>query len=199
MSRKYEQTKRAEQQNETRRRIARAAVELHSLVGPARTTVSAVADRAGVQRNTFYRHFPDDRSLMAACSALFDSEHPLPDPRSWVRESDPTVRAESALSALYAYWDQHESLIGNVLRDAETDDIVREAASRSWGAALTQIRDSIVGPLDSTPRKQSMAELIAFADLAISFRTWRTLVRDNGLTSQRAAALMASHLASEAF
>lgn len=194
MTRKYHQSRRAEQQEETRRRIARAAVELHGLVGPARTTVSAVAERAGVQRNTLYRHFPDEHSLMAACSALFDSEHPLPDPADWAREEDPMRRAERGLGALYEYWEEHEELVRNVLRDAETDDVVREAASRSWDASMVSIRQAIIGDRRSTAQSE---ELTAFADLAVSFRTWQTLVRHNGLTSRQAATLMASRLSAE--
>ena len=80
MTRKYELKKRAETVEETRRRIVEAAVELHGTVGPARTTVSAIADRAGVQRQTYYRHFPSERELLTACSGLWEEQHPPPDP-----------------------------------------------------------------------------------------------------------------------
>ena len=60
--------RRAEQLEETRQRIVDATVALHEEVGPARTTVTAIAQRAGVSRPTVYNQFPDDRSLFAACS-----------------------------------------------------------------------------------------------------------------------------------
>ena len=55
--RKYELKKRAEQMGETRLRITEAAIELHGSVGPSRTTMSAVAERAGVE--------PDERLELA--------------------------------------------------------------------------------------------------------------------------------------
>ena len=79
MARTYTLTRRAEQQAETRRRIVEAAVELHGSVGPALTSISMVAERAGVQRHTLYAHFPDERSLQLACSGLFAERAPLPD------------------------------------------------------------------------------------------------------------------------
>src|SRR5438270_11413020 len=81
--RRYEQRKRAEDVAVTRRRITEAAVELHGSVGPSRTTVSAVADRAGVQRHTVYRHFPTEAELFRACSAHFWELDPIPDPERW--------------------------------------------------------------------------------------------------------------------
>jgi len=83
MARTYTLKRRAEQQEETRRRIVEAAVELHSSLGPARTTISMVAERAGVQRHTLYAHFPDERSLLMACSGLVEERSPPPDATAW--------------------------------------------------------------------------------------------------------------------
>jgi AcrR family transcriptional regulator len=80
MSRQYRQIKRAALQDETRLRITEATVDLHGSVGPRRTTISAVAERAGVQRATVYRHFPDERALFAACSSHWRDANPRPDP-----------------------------------------------------------------------------------------------------------------------
>jgi len=195
VTRKYEQRKRAEQQEDTRQRIVRAAVELHGQLGPARTTVSAVAERAGVQRNTFYRHFPDDRSLIHACSTLFDAENPLPDPEPWAEIDDPDERVRAALEALYRYWDRNQQLISNVLRDAEADDLVRQVASDSWGVALGRMCDVI---LAGWPARARSKPLRAVSDLAISFRTWQSLVHHSGLTSEAAACMMASLVSTEA-
>src|SRR5512134_1449821 len=97
--RRYRKRRRAALEEETRRRITEAAVELHGTIGPARTTVSAVADRAGVQRATVYRHFPDEESLFAACSAHWAMLNPPPDPGSW-DEPDPDRRLAVALEQL---------------------------------------------------------------------------------------------------
>ena len=74
-SRTYELKRRAELQEETRRRIVAAAVELHTTLGPSRTTVQAIAEKAGVTRPTVYAHFPDARSLFErADQALYQAK-----------------------------------------------------------------------------------------------------------------------------
>src|SRR3954471_19243501 len=117
--RKYELKKRAERQAETRRRIVQATEELHRTVGPAKTTISEVAERAGVQRLTVYNHFPEERELFAACSAHFRQENPAPDPAAWAEIADPDERLRTALTELYAYYERTEDMTGNVRRDAE--------------------------------------------------------------------------------
>src|SRR5688500_10745162 len=104
MPRKYELKKRAEAQDETRRRITEATVELHGTIGPARTTISAIAERAGVQRLTVYRHFPDERALLGACTSHWRERHPPPDPGPWTAIEDPRERAERALGELYGWY-----------------------------------------------------------------------------------------------
>ena len=117
--RKYELKKRAEREQETRLRIVRATVELHETVGPALTTRSAIAERAGVSRPTVYSHFPDELSLGKACSSLDLSENPLPDPGPWEEIADPESRLRVALSELYYYFRRREGLLANILRDQE--------------------------------------------------------------------------------
>src|SRR5216683_3553903 len=106
MARKYEQRRRADKQAETRRRIVEAAIELHRTKGPARTTLSDVARRAGVQRHTLYRHFPDERALGLACSGLFGELNPSPDPEPWRTVADPEERLRLGLSELYEYFER---------------------------------------------------------------------------------------------
>src|SRR6266851_6093020 len=104
MTRKYELKQRAQSQAETRQRIVEATVELHDSLGPARTTISAIAERAGVQRLTVYRHFPDDRSLFRACSGHWAARNPKPDPSSWAAVDDPEARLRLALAEIYAFF-----------------------------------------------------------------------------------------------
>src|SRR4051794_30065455 len=129
MGRKYELRKRAERQEETRRRIVEAAVDLHGTIGPARTTVSAIAERAGVQRHTYYRHFPDDRTLGLACSGLYAERNPMPDPEPWRGIPDPEKRLRRGLEELYAYFERNEPMLSNVTRDAEVDPVTAELAA----------------------------------------------------------------------
>src|ERR671928_247211 len=100
-TRTYELKRRAERQEETRQRIVAAAVELHTTLGPSRTTVQAIAEKADVTRPTVYAHFPDARSLLEACSGHVRATIPPPDSSSWDAISDPGKRLETALRELY--------------------------------------------------------------------------------------------------
>src|SRR5436305_1380711 len=72
--RPYRMRRRAELEEETRRRITESTVALHEELGPARTTVSAVAERAGVRRATVYRPLADAVALMCALIACSDGD-----------------------------------------------------------------------------------------------------------------------------
>src|SRR5581483_5501222 len=106
--RKYELRRRAERQAETRQRIVEATVALHTTVGPAHTTIAAIAERAGVERPTFYRHFPTLPALLSACSAHGWATNPPPDPEPWLDIGDPEARLREALMQLYAYYERNE-------------------------------------------------------------------------------------------
>src|SRR4028119_1572032 len=130
MPRKYEMKRRAELMQETRRRIAEAAVELHKTVGPARTTVSAIAEKAGVQRHTYYAHFPELKDLYQACMGHYVERNPVPEPSSWADIANAEERLKVALSEIYAYYSGNEAMESNVLRDAALDPIVQELIDR---------------------------------------------------------------------
>src|SRR5918994_1280739 len=125
--RKYELKKRAEEMAETHLRITEAAIELHGTVGPSRTTMTAVAERAGVERRTLYRHFPTEADLFEACSSHYFAANPWPDLGDWRAIRDPQERLERALDELYAYYERTEPMLSNVLRDAELVDLARDA------------------------------------------------------------------------
>jgi AcrR family transcriptional regulator len=180
-------TAKSEQKSATRRRIVEATVELHSTIGPARTTISAIADRAGVPRLTVYRHFPDQRELELACSALIMAREPLPDPGAWTADT-PGERLRNGLEELYRYYSRNEGLLANVLRDAEVLATTREMVELRLTPGLARIRDALVAELPVA--KDRRRELVAAAELAIDFATWRTLVRRRRLGRRRAAELM---------
>src|SRR4051795_10238958 len=104
MKRAYELKKRAERQDETRRRITEAAVALHEEVGVARTTVAEIARRAGVQRLTVYNHFAELSDLLPACSAHYAALHPRPDLGPALALEDPVARVRAVLSDLYGWY-----------------------------------------------------------------------------------------------
>jgi AcrR family transcriptional regulator len=182
MTRTYTLRRRAEQQAQTRQRIVEAAVELHSSVGPARTTVSMIAERAGVQRHTFYAHFPDDRSLSLACSGLVAERDPLPDAGPWQALKDRRERLRVGLRAIYGWYERHAELLGCVLRDAETHALTRDIAAERFGPSMTSYREVLGAKLSAKQR--------AMLELALSFYTWRTLVRENRLKPEGAVGAM---------
>ena len=116
-TRKYQQKRRAEQQAETRQRIVEAMVALHREVGPARTTISAIAERAGVERLTVYRHFPNERSMFEACTSHYATEVPGPDPAAWAGIVEPADRLRAALLAFYDYYRRAEDVLTHAARD----------------------------------------------------------------------------------
>jgi AcrR family transcriptional regulator len=185
MGRKYELKKRAERQEETRRRIVEAAVELHGTIGPARTSVSAIAERAGVQRHTYYRHFPDGRSLGLACSGLYAERNPMPDPDPWRAIDDREKRLRQGLGEIYEYYERNESMLSNITRDAGVDPVTAELAELRFGPALAKIREVLAGGRRS---KRTLALL----DVALAFATWRLLVREGGLNRREAVQTMAA-------
>ena len=174
MGRKYELKKRAERQEETRRKIVEAAIELHGTVGPARTTVSAVAERAGVQRHTYYRHFPDERSLMMACSGLYGERNPPPDPERWREIRDPQERLRRGLDELYAYYEANQQMLSNVTRDAQVHPLTAEVTVLRFGHIFVAMREVL-----GAGRRSKRA--LALLDLALAFPTWRALAVDGGL------------------
>ena len=181
-SRPYEKRRRAEAEQETRRRITQATVDLHASLGPARTTISAIAQRAGVQRATVYRHFPDDADLFAACSAHWIGRHPYPAPDAWAAITDPTQRTRTALSELYAYYRTVEPMLANVRRDAQLLPALAQAmagAGQYFGAVEEILTTGWDG--DADRRRAALA-------LALDFSTWQTLTRR--LSDCDAAAVM---------
>jgi AcrR family transcriptional regulator len=190
MTREYELKRRAEQMEDTRRRIVEAAVELHKTLGPARTSVSAIAERAGVQRQTYYRHFPDLRSLFMACSGLHMERNPMPDPASWRAIDDPYERLRAGLEELFAFYARSEGMLANVIRDADAEPLVAEIAALRM-AAMADLRDALVEGLQ---RDGASTQLAPALDLAMDFNTWRLLVRRDGLTEQDAIELLVAML-----
>jgi AcrR family transcriptional regulator len=182
MARTYTLKKRAEQQAETRRRIAEAAVDLHSSVGPARTTLSMVAERAGVQRHTLYAHFPDERSLFRACSGLAMERDPLPDAGPWRSIADRRARLRSGLTTIYAWYERNAGLAACVMRDAEFHPLTREAAEATMGPFMAAWHEVLGENLSARQR--------AMLGVALSFYTWRTLTRDSGLAQSAAVGAM---------
>ena len=183
MARKYVLRRRAERQEETRRKIVEAALELHRTVGPVRSSFSAVAEKAGVERKTLYRHFPDQESLFAACRSRYLALNPPPDPSAWLEIANPEARLRLGLAEAYAYYGRNEAMMANILRDAEVVPV---------GAGFLRHRARMVEALADSWRTHGRRRkrLVAALRIALDFQVWRTLVRENGLTDREAIELL---------
>ena len=180
--RKYEMKKRAERQRQTRRRIVEATVELHRTRGPAKTTISEIAKRAGVNRLTVYNHFPDITDLLKACSRSWTERHPAPDPTPWAQIRDPQQRLRRALAELYGFYARTEPMRGNVLRDAESMPELAALLEGSVVPYLGAVRDLLAEGWEVGDERRK--RLLATIKLALDFHTWRSLERESGLSRE---------------
>jgi AcrR family transcriptional regulator len=180
--------KRAERQRETRRRIVEATVELHRTRGPAKTTISEIAQRAGVNRLTVYNHFPDVTDLLRACSKSWTDRHPAPDPTPWARIEDPQQRLRTALTELYGFYARTEPMRANVLRDAQTMPALAALLRGSVVPYLEALRDLLAEGWEVSGDRRK--RLLAMLKLAIDFHTWRSLERECGLSREEAVETM---------
>jgi AcrR family transcriptional regulator len=189
MKRKYELKNRALRQAQTRQRIVEATVGLHTSIGPARTTISAIAERAGVERHTVYAHFPDERTLFRACSAHWREQHPVPSFEELTRIEDPVRRLRSALSAMYTWYERVEHQLALFVRDAPLTDAGAETLGETI-AKITAFGDELAR---GWPRRKSVRAAIGHA---LEFETWRSLVRRQGLSRKQAVDAMMRFVAS---
>jgi AcrR family transcriptional regulator len=185
--RPYKMKRRAELEAQTRQRITESAVELHGTLGPARTSMSAVAEHAGVPRSTVYRHFPDEEALFGACSAHWAAENPPPDVSRWEKVEDPDERLRTALDELYAYYRRAGGMLDKLLRDEQAVPMVAElfAPFHQFQAAIAEILLRGRGL-----RGRARDRVRAAIGHAISFRTWQQLTAESGLDDEGAAELM---------
>lgn len=180
--RPYRMGKRLEDVDGTRRRIVEATVELHGSVGPSHTTISGVADKAGVQRSTVYRHFPDEEALFSACTSHWFARHPWPRPDDWRVETDGAARLERGLAALYRYYDENQQMMFNSFRDIA---VMPAFVGENIRAQLENMHAALVEPW----RRPDDQRLQIAVRHALDFRTWMSL-SSNGLGPDRASALM---------
>jgi AcrR family transcriptional regulator len=183
-TRPYRMRKRAEQVAETRQRIVEATVRLHTGVGPAQTTISAIADEAGVTRATVYSHFPDEDVLFAACSGQWVASHPPPDPRGWRGIDGFEARAAHALDELYRWFEVNADDLRSFDRDAEATPEVGVEARRAHAATMV---DALLA--GAGVRGRARQRLEAVAAHVTTFATWDSLVTSGDLDRDEAVAL----------
>jgi AcrR family transcriptional regulator len=193
--RKYEKKARAEAEAQTRQRITESAVELHGSLGPARTSMSAVAEHAGVRRSTLYRHFPDEEALFGACSAHWRAQNPPPAIGVWAATEDPDERLATALKELYAHYGRTEGMMDKLLRDAPSVPIVEELMGSGYQAFLATAGEELMRGRKARGKARSRQR--AAIGHALAFRTWQDLTRGQGLDDGETVELM-SRLVSSA-
>ena len=187
--REYVKKARAEQEEATRERITEAAVKLHGSIGPARTTVSGVAEEAGVQRATVYRHFPDEASLFDACSAHYWASHPLPDIGSWKAIRDPGERLRRAFADFYAFYEDNEAMLERTGRDAHLVAAMEAPRAAFFGFLEFAAGEIVKGrPERGAARRRTVAAV----GHGLSFATWQSLTRIQGLSNAEAVAVAAA-------
>jgi len=193
--RSYRKKRRADLEAKTRLRITVSALDLHGTVGPSQTSISAVAQRAGVRRSTVYRHFPDETALFRACSAHWAAQNPLPNLEVWATIAPANDRLGVALIELYGFFHRTEQMLDNLFRDETTVPAVRQQFSGFRGY-LTQARDVLMAGrrVRGDARRRTQGAI----GHAIAFSTWKSLVREQRLSNVEAAALMASAVSSAA-
>jgi AcrR family transcriptional regulator len=193
--RTYRKRRRAESEAQTRLRITESAVHLHGTVGPARTSMSAVAEHAGVQRSTLYRHFSDEAALFEACSAHWVAANPRPDLVAWAAISDPDERLRAALTELYGYYERAAPMLENLLRDEHVVDVLRERF-QGFHWYLDAVADTLMAGrgLRGSARRRARAAI----GHAVAFSTWRSLVREQGLPQAEAVELASGFVLSPA-
>jgi AcrR family transcriptional regulator len=190
--RTYRMKRRAESQQQTRRRITESAAELHRTVGPSRTSISAVAARAGVRRSTVYRHFPSEAALFDACSAHWAEANPLPNLETWALIDSPEERLEVGLAELYSFYDRTERMLENLFRDETTVPLVGERFAAFRGYLAATCETLMAGrKLKGAARRRAQAAI----GHASSFSTWKSLVREQRLTDADAVLLMGALVA----
>jgi AcrR family transcriptional regulator len=192
-TRTYQMKRRAETQQQTRLRITESAIALHASVGPARTSISAVAEHAGVRRSTVYRHFPDEAALFDACTAHWTAANPPPDLPGWSAVADPDERLRFALAELYGFYRRTESMLDNLFRDESRNALVQErfTAFRGYFAAA---RDALLAGRDVSGASHRRTQ--AAIGHAVAYSTWKSLARDQDLDDAAAVELVTAFVTS---
>lgn len=191
--RRYEKRQRAEQEAETRRRIVDATIALHAAVGGPNTTVTAIAARAGVSRLTVYRHFPDERTLLAACTGTYLADHPPPDFPRWGAIVDPVERLRTALSELYPFYRRNRDLLARADQEMPSNPVLRDVLS-GYTDAVAGMREVLLPGWTAVDGRL----LRAAVGHAVDFGTWQSLGEDQDLPDTAAMELMVALVAAAA-
>ena len=183
-ARPYRMRRRAENVDDTRRRIVEATVALHGSIGPAATTFMGIAQRAGVTRATVYRHFPDEATLFGACSAHWLAQQRQPDPAAWAAVPDPVARLRLGLTDLYRFYRAGDAMLVRIQHDIDFVPAPHRRRLQKRDVQLTEVL------LAAYPPRAQGDRLRAAIGHAVSFWTWRSLCVEHALSDADAVDLM---------
>ncbi len=172
--RRYQLRARGDQVAKTRARIVEAIMRLHGEVGPRNTTVSAIADRAGVERLTVYRHFQDEAAMFAACSHRYMELNPPPDPSAWTGEIDPAGRTRRGLEDLYAFFGRTAPMFEKIYRDVNEFVSLKKIMDQ-FGDYLRNLADDLAA---AWPASQAAARRRVILRHMVKFATWQSFEAD---------------------
>ncbi len=162
-------------------------MELHGTLGPSRTSMSAVAEHAGVRRSTLYRYFADEAQLFVACTAHWNQQHPVPDIGTWATIGDPQERLKTGLLELYDYYAGAERMLTNIFRDLDSMEVVK-AQFAPFAHYMDALQRTLLA--GHSRRGRRAARVRAAVGHATAFTTWHSLVREQQLTPAEAAEMM---------
>lgn len=184
--RKYTKTRRAEQQEETRDKIVEAAMALHEELGPRATSISAIAERAGVQRLTVYRHFEDDVAIFQACSSRWFELNPPPGPSLWQELAPAAQRTEEALVNIYTYYSNSAAMLNRVYSD-EADVPALQEVMQGFRLYLEGISNDLLKAWQ--PESKKRKDIKTLINHAVQFSTWKSFSQEQ-MKERKIAELM---------
>jgi len=184
--RPYVQRVRGEQVADTRARIVEAIMQLHQEIGPRNTTVSAIADRAGVERLTVYRHFKDEAAMFAACSHRYLELNPPPELSDWSGELDPVCRARRGLVTLYSFFSRTAPMFEKVYRDVSESAALKKVMG-GFDAYFRQLADDLA---DSWPRDNRASHQEIILRHAAKFATWQSFEAEGVSDTEKATLIL---------
>lgn len=163
-------------------RIVDALVELHQELGPKNTTIAAVAERAGVQRLTVYRHFPDEAAMLQACSGRWAAQNPPPQEAAWQNIRSAENRVQTALLAINDYYSRNHEMLAKVYRDASE---VKPLAGIMDGfdTYFAHLADNLTAAIMNGGKNPTVR---AVARHLVRFSTWQSMSREK-LSNQEMA------------
>ena len=113
----------------------------------------------------------------------------MPDPAAWSSISDSEARLRHALGEMYAFFRRAEGMLEKTSRDAP---LVERSAAAAGGVSRLPDRGRRRDHRRPARARRGAAARARAVGHAVSFPTWQSLVRQQGLDDAEAVAVMAA-------